>query len=139
MSSVYVVWIGHGVTHLKTPEFLWIQLGASIHEPLGRSSRQFVRLGVSSKREGAVSDEVGHNETSRCLLAIIGFLGSRGRVKRDRVRRVEVRGRLDGESNWEEEVLERNQESPERAENVVHLVESRRGANGEEPGCWKTR
>lgn len=60
-------------------------------------------------------NEVGHHEISRCLLVIIGFLGSRGRVKRDRVRRVEVRGRLDGVINWEDEVLERNQESPERA------------------------
>ena len=45
---------------------------------------------------------------------------------------IEVWGRLDGVNGWEEEVLERNQEIPEGAQQVVHLVDSRRGMNGEE-------
>ena len=38
------------------------------------------------------------------------------------MREVEVWGRLDGEDGWEEEVPEGNQEAPERAQKVVHLV-----------------
>ena len=47
------------------------------------------------------------------------------------MREVEVCSGFDGKDSWEEEVLERNQEAPERAQQVVHVVEGRRGTNGE--------
>ena len=87
--------------------------------------------------EGTVPDEVGHDEVSRCLLFVAGLPGGRGRVKRDQTREVEGFGRLDSVGRWEEDAPESDKDAPERAQQVVHLVESRRGANGEEGRCWK--
>lgn len=121
---------------MKTPECLfafWTQLRASVHEPFSRCGSQLVGIGMPPEREGAIADEVRHNEKSWCLLVVAGLLGRRGRLKGDKVREVEIWSRLDGEDGWEEDVLERNQEVPERAQQVVHVVvEGRRGTNGGE-------
>jgi len=118
MRPVYVLEIEQEITYLKTPErFLafWTQLGASVHEPFGGFSRQLVSIGMPSKREGAIPDEVRHNKIGRRLFFVANLPGNWGRVKRDQVREVEVWSRLDGVSSREEDVLERNKETPERA------------------------
>lgn len=92
---------------------------------------------MPSEREGAIPDEVGHNEVSRCFLFVASLPGSRGRVKRDQAREVEVLG-LDSVCGWEEDVPESDEDAQERAQQVVHLVEGRRGASGGEGWCWKT-
>lgn len=125
------------ITYLKTPECLfafWAQLRTSVHEPLGRIGRQLISIGVPPERERAIPDEVRHDEKSGCFLIFASLFGGQRRVKRDQVREVEIWGRFECESSLEDEVLEGNQEIPERAKQVVHLVEGRRGMNGE-VGC----
>ena len=85
---------------------------------------------MPSEREGAIPDEVRHDKVSRCLLFVASLPGSRGRVKRGQAR--EVLGGLDSERSWEDDVLESNKDAPEGAQQVVHLVEGRKGTNGEE-------
>lgn len=114
------------------------QLRTSVHEPLSGIGRQLVGIGMPSEGEGAIPDEVGHDEVSRCLLFVADLPGSRGRVKRDQIREVEVFGRLDSVGRWEEDAPESDKDAPERAQQVVHLVEGRRGTDGEEGRCWKT-
>ena len=53
------------------------------------------------------------------------------------MREVEVWGRLDGEDSWEEEVLERDQEAPERALEVVHPVRKSKGVRMEKRAVVK--
>ena len=123
---------------MKTPECLFAfraQLGASIHEPLGRFSSQLVGVGMPSKREGAIPNEIRHNKVSRGLLIVTSLFVCLGRIKRDQMREVEGRGSLDGMGGWEDDVLERDQEIPERAQEVVHLVESAEEIRMEE-GIW---
>ena len=135
-SPVYVGEAVQKITYLKTPECLLAfrtQLRASIHKPFSRIGGQLVGIGMPSEREGAISDEVRNDEESWFLLvAAASLLRRRGRVKRYQMREVEIWGRVDSVNCWEKEVLERNQETPERAEQVIHRVEGRRGTNGEE-------
>jgi hypothetical protein len=136
LSPVYVGEAKQQITYLKTPECLLAfrtQLRVSVHKPFSRSGGQLVGIGMPSEWEGAISDEVRNDEESRFLLVVAAsLLRRRRRVKRDQMREVEIWGRLDGVNGWEKEVLERNQETPERAKQVIHRVEGRRGTNGEE-------
>ena len=93
---------------------------------------------MPSEWEGAIPDEIRHDEVSRRLLFFTGLPDSRGRVKRDQTREVEGLGGFDSVGPWEEDAPESNKDTPERAQQVVHLVESRRGTNGEVGWCWKT-
>jgi len=141
ISSAHILEAEPEMMYLKAPECLlafWTQLGASAHKPLSGFGRQFVGIGMPSEREGTIPDEVGHDEVSRRLLFVAGLSGSRGRVKRDQTREVEVFGGLDSVGRWEEDAPKSDKDAPERAQQVVHLVEGRSDTNGEESRCWKT-